>query len=556
MTSGESNPKLYDFRKNLLKVSQSLSDEEVKDLAYICPEIKSTEGISKGCDLFLELEKKGLISPGNYDYLLDRLLQIAREKLATTLIECILPSPWTAHDTNVMLDRLMNTGRDDVALHFMQWLCRSRLPGTPSACTLMEYLIKGGRDDLAMRLMVRLSCLHLPRQLQSEQQVMQVVYHAKLTKCASHKTVLSILCDPTSPLRREVISILTKHYQEVKQSADVNPDAIYIQWPELPLHKSSGTVGNILNTTLESTFSFADKYHKMITAITEEESIILERMEISATSCNSAMDDFNTAHASTQWNLGEREEVLGLRNVRRYPGVIHIQTAVKSICNICEGILCGKAIGETEATVSHRLFTLETVMYTTWCAIPMYHWMRTIIQLAASSRLDLTKYKDAIIKVATDHREPIVQYHDELSKIIGQDAMRNIDSILQIHQQEISKPNSEIASTTTSILGRYMAVYWYAYLLQLLVLACCGCSTNPLEMAAKMSKFHCRFHENNIKEVLQCGMEITRKVFIAIHTEIERFKSTLIQQCPEPSAERALLNGLLQPVNFSMECQK
>jgi len=116
MTSGESNPKLYDFRKNLLKVSQSLSDEEVKDLAYICPEIKSTEGISKGCDLFLELEKKGLISPGNYDYLLDRLLQIAREKLATTLIKCILPSPWTAHDTNVMLDRLMNTGRDDVAL--------------------------------------------------------------------------------------------------------------------------------------------------------------------------------------------------------------------------------------------------------------------------------------------------------------------------------------------------------------------------------------------------------------------------------------------------------
>jgi len=101
-----------------------------------------------------------------------------------------------------------------------------------------------------------------------------------------------------------------------------------------------------------------------------------------------------------------------------------------------------------------------------------------------------------------------------------------------------------------------MAVYWYAYLLQLLVLACCGCSTNLLEMAAKMSKFHCRFHENNIKEVLQCGMEITRKVFIAIHTEIERFKSTLIQQCPEPSAERALLNGLLQPVNFSVDCQK
>jgi len=73
-TGGESNPELYHFRCNLLKVSQKLRTEEVKELVCICTEIKSTEYIAKGHDLFLDLETKGLIMPGNYDYLLDRLL--------------------------------------------------------------------------------------------------------------------------------------------------------------------------------------------------------------------------------------------------------------------------------------------------------------------------------------------------------------------------------------------------------------------------------------------------------------------------------------------------
>ena len=197
---GERNPELYRFRCNLLEVSQRLRSEDVKELAYICPEIKFTEGISKGNDLFLELEKKGLINPGNYD-LLDCLLQIAREDLATLLFECILHSSHTAlAKLNTMLDRLLRTGRDDLALHLMQWMCRS--PHTPRyfiEC-LKEHLIEGGREDLAMQLMVSMNCLDLPRRLQSSQQVMQAVYHAKLSMSASYKRALSMLSIPNSPL--------------------------------------------------------------------------------------------------------------------------------------------------------------------------------------------------------------------------------------------------------------------------------------------------------------------------------------------------------------------
>lgn len=72
-------------------------------------------------------------------------------------------------------------------------MCRS--PHTPRyfiGC-LKEHLIEGGREDLAMQLMVSMNCLDLPRRLQSSQQVMQALYHAKLSMSASHKSTVNVV---------------------------------------------------------------------------------------------------------------------------------------------------------------------------------------------------------------------------------------------------------------------------------------------------------------------------------------------------------------------------
>ena len=117
--------------------------------------------------------------------------------------------------------------------------------------------------------------------------------------------------------------------------------------------------------------------------------------------------------------------------------------------------------------------------------------------------------------------------------------------------------SSDTAHTTASVqnrfdLERYMIVYWYAYLLQLLVLTC-DSSADPWKMASKMGEHHCRFYEKNSKDVLKCLLEIGRKILIAVHTEVENFKAELIQQCPESSAERMLLSGLLPPLTTRMD---
>ena len=52
------------------------------------------------------------------------------------------------------------------------------------------------------------------------------------------------------------------------------------------------------------------------------------------------------------------------------------------------------------------------------------------------------------MKVATEHREPIVGYHNELSQIIGQDAMRKVDTVLNINEHEMTTPNATLTTTT------------------------------------------------------------------------------------------------------------
>ena len=550
-TGGESNPELYHFRCNLLKVSQRLRDEEVKELAYICPEIKYTGGISKGHDLFLELEKKGLVNPGNYDYLLDRLLQIAREDLATFLIERVLHSPHTAYGvSNVMLDRLLKTGRDDVTLHFMEWMWKSSRATSEFCAHLNDRLISSGREDLAMQLIGRTSCFYLPRRFQSDQQTLQIVCRAKQSMCTELTTALSMLSIPNSPINVQLNSVLTKYYLDVKESASMDPGAMYVHWSDLPVCnlKATGSIEEVLSNTLESTFSFADAFREVVVAVNGVESRDLGKIQRLVNTCNSTIDHFNNAHARTGWNSSEREVVLHIRSVRKFPGAIHVQRACKSISSICEGILCRRTIEGVEAATNDKLFTIESVIYAMWYSVPMLHWMRTIIQLAASSILDLTKYWDTIIKVAANHMEPIVRYHDELSQIIGQDAMRNVDSILQIQKQEVGTPTS----TATHILNsfdheRFMGVFWYAFLLQLVVLAC-DRSSNPCELASKMGERHCRFYVDRRRDVMESSMATACSTMTAIHREVENFKEEVIQKCPKSSAEKSLLNGLLPPV--------
>ena len=62
-----------------------------------------------------------------------------------------------------------------------------------------------------------MGCLHQPQGLQSDQQTMQVVYHAKQSMYTSHKAALSMLSLSTlnSPLSLQMSSVLIEYHRDI-----------------------------------------------------------------------------------------------------------------------------------------------------------------------------------------------------------------------------------------------------------------------------------------------------------------------------------------------------
>ena len=96
--------------------------------------------------------------------------------------------------SNKMLNHLLKTGRDEVALHLMEWMWKS--PHTPSTFSahLMEHLINSGREDLIMELMDTQAAYPATRALiRSTPHAGCIPCRTKHSVCASHKTTLSML---------------------------------------------------------------------------------------------------------------------------------------------------------------------------------------------------------------------------------------------------------------------------------------------------------------------------------------------------------------------------
>jgi hypothetical protein len=511
-SSGEtSSHEKYQFRCNLLKVYQSLSVEDVKNLVYSSPEC--SEYVQSGREYFLQLEKKGLLSPISYDYVLDRLTIVGREDVAIALMERICQSPHTPRTLSThLLARLLASGKEDMAVQLMHRKCQVQ---------------------------------RLPNELSLPHQTLLLVFNAKEAICTRHRTAVAKLCDPTF-LHTEAGEILDTYYQHiVLQSTKIDMETTTYQWSNLSVFEDSGNFGELLRKTLESIFSFSDAFRMYIHTITHSENIQLQSIKPSATTCNMAFDNFIRALTDIEWNLHEREDSMNHKKQRDSPLGMKALSACEAIADLCEGLPCGRSVKEAEEAAKQDLFIIDSGMYFCWYSTPMYHWMRTIIQMAASSRLDLTKYCEDIITVAAAHREAIVKNHNKFTQILGQEIMKMVDAVLNIAKHEVSSSDS---ASDAFDHPEYMAIYWYLYLLQLVAFTCKS-SSSPWELAKRFAGLHTMFHQSNHSKVLQSSIGVVSKMVTAAHTRVEDLRAKAIQLCPEASAERLLLSRILHFVN-------
>ena len=100
--------KMEGHRVLLLTLSDRMSTDDVQRLLFICPMVVFSEDINRGYQLFVNLERMGLLGPGNYSYLSERLKQIGRLDLDNMLpfqgstisyVPTSFQAPWNTLET-------------------------------------------------------------------------------------------------------------------------------------------------------------------------------------------------------------------------------------------------------------------------------------------------------------------------------------------------------------------------------------------------------------------------------------------------------------------------
>ena len=496
---------LSDFRFNLFSIHQFLSDKDIKDLVYLSPECECPKDIQGGREYFEQLEGKGLISPSNYDYLLDRLTHIRKEDLATQLM---LHSSQSQHTPSSLSDHL-------------------------SACLLNSLQCRVQR---------------LPSGFSEPSLTLTMVYTAKQGICKAHTEAIEKLCD--SSTLNKVRGLLEAYLcQSVLQSTKIDMEATVYQWSSFSVFVDRGMLGELLENTLESTYSFFDAFCTNIGTVLDMETIQVQSIEPSAKACILAFDRFSEALADIEWNQSTRQDAINRKTSRVFQVDIQGQSACEAIADICDGLPCVKSVEGAERSTKEELFTINTSMYACWCSTPMYHWMRTLIQIAASSKLDMTMYHDNIMKIVSEHREPIIKCYSIFTQLLGKDVMKMVDPVLNMPQQTVPSERPTTTPTTDNYtMVEYMTVYMYMYLLQLVALTGSS-SSSQWEMAERFASIHQVFHENYYAQALKSSMEVARKIITATHAQVKNFKQHVIQLCPNSLAERFLISKLLSDVD-------
>ena len=77
-----------DYYARLIKISQVLSKDDLKNLIFACGDVlppAAADKVTAGTDLFHELKQRGRLGPSNYGYLREQLMVVGRDDLASTL---------------------------------------------------------------------------------------------------------------------------------------------------------------------------------------------------------------------------------------------------------------------------------------------------------------------------------------------------------------------------------------------------------------------------------------------------------------------------------------
>ena len=504
------------YRKELLQISKQLTDQDIQKLLWLLKRViplSTAEKISKGYQLFDELEKQRLLGPDNLSTLSNCLSASGRQDLVTITAgstAVALFSPLSCSTATPVKPRecLFDFAYRKQLLHIsdqlsseniaaLLWLLKNVIPrakaekitegyqlfdelekrgylGPSSLSFLHLHLLATDREDLACRLTAELETAtvtqlpHIPSSLTTNHYTQ--VFQMKKNECMSKINSLAHIA--STQAGEEWGKLYQMVYNPVNEIWYATELDIPDEWwqptatPEM--------VDEVIQNTLQSTLAFSKAIFPCYC------DPIPPNCDQIWQSCYQSYQAFEKEldKPHVKWNISVRKKIREMIDDRIHPHGILTKCVCDYTQSTCTDLLQDQNFRTHLERANVSLFKWESTWYLRWLNAALFHWISNLLHLAHCSVIDLSKHREQILKIFAEHKDNIRQSLADISSVVGKDILQKLSPVLELLD---CKPEHSSQKPTQEFRLICIPAMWYMLLMQLVAFAE-GYHINPHEI--------------------------------------------------------------------------
>ena len=495
------------YREQLLRISEQMAAQDIEKLLWLLKKViplSKAEKISKGYQLFDELEKQRLLGPNNGNTVCKCLSAIGRQDLIKLLTTAVIPNDTsralTTHAPIICsMVTPMSTCMEDfsyrkqllqISDHLssedvgtLLWLLKNVIPQSraekitegyqlfdelekcgylsPSSLTFLRmHLLVANREDLACKLetATHAPIPRIPSTFVTTHYTQ--VFRMKTTECMSKMKSLAHIGSAQAGKEWEMLrKMICNAGQEIAYAAEMDIPAEWWKVTATP-----ALIDEVVQNTLQSTFAFAKTifpcYYEPIPPNWDQ------IWQLSYQNYKTFDEELDRAHV--EWNTCVRKKIRKIIDHRKHPHGVLASYICDYVRSICVDLLQDKEIETELRRVDDSLFTWESTWYIRWQNAALFHWISNLLHLAHSSIIDLSRHRELILRLFREHKDYICQSLEDITIVVGKDILDKLSPVLELLQ---CKPECFSPDSSQKFVLKCIPVLWCILLMELVALA-------------------------------------------------------------------------------------
>ena len=539
------------YREQLLRISQQLTAQDIEKLLWLLKKViplARAEKISKGYQLFDDLEKQRLLGPNNLNILSNCLSATGREDLVTTRADSTavaLFSPLSCNTATLVkpTECLFDFAYRQQLLHIsdelssediaaLLWLLKNIIPrakaekitegyqlfdelekrGYLGPCDLSFlhlHLLATSREDLAGYLITELETATVtqlpsfPSSLATTHYTQ--VFRMKINECTSKISSLAHIASTQAGEEWKKLYLMIYNVgHEMSYAAELDiPEA----WWQ-PTAKPE-MVDEVIQNTLQSTLAFIKTGFP---CYCDPMPPTWDQIWQSCYQNYQAFDkELDKPHV--KWGMSIRKKLREMIDSRIHPHGVLTKCVRDYTQSICTDLLQDENFKTQLKRVNDSLFIWESTWYWRWLNAALFHWISNLLHLAHSSVIDLSRHRKLILKLFAEHKDNINQSLADISSVVGNDILQKLSPVLELLE---CKPECSSQSSKQERKLTCMPALWYVLLMELTAFAE-GHHINPREIGKETVH---RLIKYSSSAVISSNVKVLQSAANGMHTDV------------------------------------